>query len=364
MAPRKPKPPLQAKFPVPPFSVLDARQGYWQKRQQAWLKLLGLPAEPIAVAPTPKLAEILVSPPPGPDESPLFDARQGDWRKRKRALLEWGLKGEEGRAQDLLGGASPRPNWERKYRGGESAWGGSSTSIFNPVLCEIIYHWFAPRDGRVLDPFAGGSTRGIVAARLDLSYTGIEIRPEQVEANRAQAKKLLRGVLPEWIVGDSQNLEEILQEKHPTVDYDLVFTCPPYYDLEVYSAADLSALPVYRVFLNRLEIIYAQCVSRLKSERFFVVVVGEIRDKRTGMIRGFVTHNVKILSKLGLHFYHQIPFLTPLGSLPTRASFIFKKSRKSGRAHQYVLVFVKGSIEGAMGSLPYAVKADDEDDQK
>ncbi|HXF87125.1 MAG TPA: hypothetical protein VNK48_02075 [Xanthobacteraceae bacterium] len=43
---------------------------------------------------------------------------------------------------------------------------GSGTSIFDPVLCEIAYRWFCPPGGSVLDPFAGGSVRGIVASRL------------------------------------------------------------------------------------------------------------------------------------------------------------------------------------------------------
>ena len=62
----------------------------------------------------------------------------------------------------------------------------SGTSIFDPVLCEIAYRWFCPQGGTVLDPFAGGSVRGIVASRLGRRYVGIELRPEQVEANRAQ----------------------------------------------------------------------------------------------------------------------------------------------------------------------------------
>lgn len=30
---------LQERFGVPPFSILDARQGYWQRRKRQWLKL-------------------------------------------------------------------------------------------------------------------------------------------------------------------------------------------------------------------------------------------------------------------------------------------------------------------------------------
>ena len=34
------KPPtLSDRFGVPPFSVLDARQGYWQDRKRAWLAI-------------------------------------------------------------------------------------------------------------------------------------------------------------------------------------------------------------------------------------------------------------------------------------------------------------------------------------
>ena len=78
----------------------------------------------------------------------------------------------------------------------------SGTSIFDPVLCEIAYRWFCPQGGMVLDPFAGGSVRGIVASQLGRAYVGIELRAEQVAANKAQAA-LGAGPTPQWIIGDS-----------------------------------------------------------------------------------------------------------------------------------------------------------------
>ena len=74
--------------------------------------------------------------------------------------------------------------------------------------------------------------RGIVATHpeVGLHYTGVELRAEQVEANRRQALKI--GVTPQWIIGDSAKLDSLLP---PNEEYDLLFTCPPYYDLEVYS---------------------------------------------------------------------------------------------------------------------------------
>jgi hypothetical protein len=49
------------------------------------------------------------------------------------------------------------------------------TSIFDPVLCEIAYRWFCPSGGTVLDPFAGGSVRGIVASKR-LAFASITKR--------------------------------------------------------------------------------------------------------------------------------------------------------------------------------------------
>ena len=52
----------------------------------------------------------------------------------------------------------------------------TGTSIFDPVLCEIAYRWFSPVGGLILDPFAGGSVRGIVASKLGRQYIGHELR--------------------------------------------------------------------------------------------------------------------------------------------------------------------------------------------
>ena len=56
-------------------------------------------------------------------------------------------------------------------------WQGKQTKwipVFDPLLCEIVYQWFAPKKGgHILDPF-GDATRGIVAGCLGYNYTGIE----------------------------------------------------------------------------------------------------------------------------------------------------------------------------------------------
>ncbi len=152
----------------------------------------------------------------------------------------------------------------------------AGTSIFDPVLCELAYRWFSPPEGHVLDPFAGGSVRGIVAAKLGRRYTGLDLSRNQIVANEQQAQAITPDNLPRWITGDSRNIDTLAPGK-----YDFVFSCPPYADLEVYSddPKDLSTLP-YAEFVTAYREIIAKACSLLKPDRFACFVVGEVRDKK------------------------------------------------------------------------------------
>ena len=221
----------------------------------------------------------------------------------------------------------------------------SGTSIFDPVLCELAYRWFCPPAGLVLDPFAGGSVRGIVAAKLGREYIGHELRLEQVEANRAQAEKICEsGVMPAWICGDSRTIDQTCSD----VDADFIFSCPPYADLEVYSddPQDLSTLG-YSEFRDAYFEIIAKACARLKPDRFACFVVGEVRGK-DGNYLDFVGDTVQAFRDAGLGYYNEAILVTSVGSLPIRAGRQFAASRKLGKTHQNILVFVKGSGKKAV----------------
>ena len=162
---------LATRWGAPPFSVLDARKGYWKERRAYW---------------------------------------EHTYR----------IQSECGRADNLLG---------YKGLGGVAARG---TSVFCPVLCELVYRWFVPAGGSVLDPFAGGSVRGCVAARLGLHYTGLDLSSAQVDENRRQAARMhalastarARWTEPTWHAADSRTLDSM-----PEVGrgFDALFSCPP-----------------------------------------------------------------------------------------------------------------------------------------
>ena len=216
----------------------------------------------------------------------------------------------------------------------------SGTSIFDPVLCELAYIWFSPVDGIVLDPFAGGSVRGIVASKLGRHYVGHELRQEQVNANRTQASKICAddNHPPAWICGDSRNITDTCKD----VQADMVFSCPPYADLEVYSndPKDLSTL-TYEEFKGAYFEIITKTCALLKDDRFACFVVGEVRDKK-GNYYNFVGDTIQAFKEAGLNYYNEAILITAVGSLPIRAGKQFSASRKLGKTHQNILVFVKG----------------------
>lgn len=226
----------------------------------------------------------------------------------------------------------------------------SGTSIFDPVLCELAYRWYCPPGGKILDPFAGGSVRGVVAAVLGYEYHGIDLRPEQCAANREQAKEICADAefAPQWYEGDSAQMEAAIGDE---ADFDFIFSCPPYADLEVYSEdpRDLSTMD-YDAFLAAYETIIAESVRRLKNDRFAFFVVGDVRDPK-GFYRKFPWHTVEAFEAAGAKLYNEAVLVTAVGSLPVRVARQFEAGRKLGKTHQNLFVFCKGDPRKATEAI-------------
>lgn len=287
---------LQDRFIVPPFSVLDTKQGYWQERKEIWKKI---------------------------------------------------IKSDDGRDVGLLGKGLK----ELAEKHGSNLTG---TSIFDPVLCEILINWFCPIGGKVLDPFAGGSVRGLISVLLGNEYTGVDLREKQINANIKNYKKianrqdLLGGDLkkPKWITDDSRNIDLLVKEKH-----DFLLTCPPYADLEVYSddPRDISNMPYDEFKTAYFEIIQKAC-EKLTDNAFAVIVVGEVRDKK-GYYYDFVGDTIEAFKTAGLKYYNEIILLNQIATAAVRAGKQFDAGRKVVKTHQNVLVFIKGNEKDIMKKL-------------
>lgn len=120
----------------------------------------------------------------------ILKAYDSEWAKRKKSWISLGIQSEIGRGEDKMANNSINSVFKRDKKTG-SAESKTGISIFDPVLCELMYSWFCPSGGQIIDPFAGGSVRGIIAAYMGRKYWGCELRPEQVQANYKQADELL-----------------------------------------------------------------------------------------------------------------------------------------------------------------------------
>lgn len=263
----------------------------------------------------------------------VFNARDGAWQDRKRTWIAAGINSLAGRKDSLTFSDGDDFLGQRMEEMG-------TTSIFDPVLCEILVAWFSPVGGKILDPFAGGSVRGIVSQSLGRFYTGIDLRPEQIEENRAQAEKYFKdgATHPVWITGDSRNLPALVGD----LEADMILSCPPYADLEVYSEreGDLSNMD-YPAFLAAYREIIAKACAKLKPDGFAAWVIGEVRGK-DGNYYNFLGDTIAAFRDAGLEYYNEAVLVTACGSVALRAGRQFAASRKLGKTHQNVLIFVKG----------------------
>lgn len=309
-----PKPSLVDKFVVPPFSILDTRQGYWVERKKQWRNIVS--SKDIGAS----------------REQTLVRSKEMRYKelysKSEKFRKEKGISFDE----YLENYVSP----EEKAKADRSVL-AQGTSLFDPVLAEIIMRWFCKPHGKIIDPFGGEQTKGVVAGTLGYDYQAVEIRKEQVDIN-TEATKDYGSV--KYFCGDSNNIGQIIKDS----DFDLCFTSPPYYDLEVYSKEDMSALGTYEEFMSQYENIFRQCVDKMKDGSFLVVKIGEVRNKKNGEYRNFVGDNISTFLRLGLHYYNELILIEQVASRCLRADGGMK-SRKTQKCHQNVLVFYKGEMD-------------------
>lgn len=281
---------IDIEFTVPPFSVLDARSGAWQARKREWVRRLG-------------------------------------------------IQPELGRAENLIGGKSPLYNGFQKKTVGqedrENLQHGLGTSIFDPFLCEIVYSWYGVPCGQVVDPFSGGSVRGVVASHCEMNYWGCDIRHQQIESNRQQAADICNSHVPQYVLGNALEVCNTLPES------DLVFTCPPYWNLEKYSdiPEDLSNTD-YETFSTSMKSIIELASKSLCLGGFSVYVIGNMRNKN-GVLVDLAGLVVEAHEEAGLAYWNEHILITPIGTVAMRAGKQFRASKKTGRCHQTVLVFKK-----------------------
>jgi hypothetical protein len=286
-----------------------------------------------------------------------WNSTKGDWLKMKK---EWNEKIEESGAEKGI--RNP------KFASRDGCWQGSSgmanivltkqymengevkndsqktlngnASVLDPVACECILRFFMPKDGRrVYNPFGGGVQMGFVSASYGYEYISSEIRQNQCDANNAICSSLNSAT---WIKSDSSTYI-------PEGNFDLMFSCPPYYKVEEYLDYDgkapegeINSMPTYEQFRDMLFSGYKSALTKLNDNCFFVIMTGDSRDKN-GAYYGCEAEHELFFKSHGLHIYNKIVYLECEFTRLAQAK-VTLNTRKFPKREQKILVFYKGDI--------------------
>ena len=288
----------------------------------------------------------------------LWNSTKGDWLKIKK---EWNEKIEQaGEKYNILNPkfASREGCWqgesgfsnvvlskhELKENGVELNKGKSlngNASVLDPAACEIILRMFMPTNGcRVYNPFGGGVQFGFVSGASGYEYIATEIRQNQCDVNNDLCQDFYN---VKWIKADSSTYK-------PKQKYDLIFTCPPYYRVEKYIDYDglppegeLNHLPTYEEFRDTLFEGYKRAIEVLNDNCFFVVMVGDSRDKRGGYY-GVESEHELFFKNQGLYVYNKIIYLESEFTRRAQAKKTLHH-RKWPKSEQKIFAFYKGDIK-------------------
>lgn len=210
---------------------------------------------------------------------------------------------------------------------------GYTFSEFHAGLTENILKFWSMRGSKVVDPFAGRATRAYVSKKLQRDYIGFEISPKTYKrvCNHFKNKEMTAPII---------NSDGILMKEIPDDSADLVFTCPPYFNIEKYESvsSQLSDETNYESFMDKINICVKNCFRVLKNGAFACWVVADMRSGGKYLNfhgdvissfrnNGFIQHDVVILENI-----------SPFAALQIGKT---AANRYTSKIHEYLLVFRK-----------------------
>jgi SAM-dependent methyltransferase len=110
----------------------------------------------------------------------------------------------------------------------------SRVANFRPTVARSLIAHYTPEGGTVLDFAAGFGGRLLGALTLPVSYTGIDPARLQIIGSRKMATALARSTHGRAHL--HQGCAEDRMKELPSKSFDLVFSSPPYFNLEKYSS--------------------------------------------------------------------------------------------------------------------------------
>jgi DNA modification methylase len=206
-------------------------------------------------------------------------------------------------------------------------------SEFHAGVAENIIRFWSLPGARVIDPFAGRATRAVVTTKLGREYYGYEITPNTYKRALNHFEK--HNINPTLYKADGCKLE------YTKDDFaDLVFTCPPYYNIEQYESCEgqLSDIKDYDTFMDNMNECAKNVKRVLKEGAWAIFVVAdfrincELKSFSSDLIQKFKNNNM-------IHWDTII--MENISPFATLTAYQAACKRYVPKTHEYILVFRK-----------------------
>ena len=212
---------------------------------------------------------------------------------------------------------------------------GLRFSEFHAGLAEQILRYWSMRGSVIVDPFSGRATRAMVASKLGRNYQGYEVSKQTYDRCMKHFKKFK--VSPKLFNCDGT---ELLYTRNETAD--LVFTCPPYHNLEKYETAknQLSECETYEDFMVQIQKCGKNINRVLKPGAFCVWVVSDWRDMTGSGLRSFHSDLITAFVNEGM-IHHDTIIMKNLSPFAYVQCAKVASKRYTSKIHEYIMVFRK-----------------------
>lgn len=210
---------------------------------------------------------------------------------------------------------------------------GLKFSEFHAGIAESILRYWSLVGSVVVDPFAGRATRAIVSTELGRQYHGYEV------SEKTRMRVIRHFNKNKWAI-PIFHADGTKMEHTETESADLIFTCPPYYNIEKYESVDnqLSDEDTYESFMDRMNTCTDNCFRVLKEGAFSVWVVGDFRE--SGKYRMFHSDLVRSFERSGFNLHDIIIMENISPFAPLQMGKVASK-RYTSKVHEYIIVMRK-----------------------
>ena len=205
--------------------------------------------------------------------------------------------------------------------------GASSVSNYRPAIARAIIAKYSPDGGLVVDFSAGYGGRLLGALAANRSYIGIEPNRSQISGYE-RMKNALRA--QDFDVPDAKFIHGAAEDHLPKLksrSVDLVFTSPPFFDWEKYSAGTTQSFrryPDYETWSSRFLLpVVSNSYRILRPKGFCVInITNGNRRPSPAEVRSLAEYCGFSLRQIHAMVFPKIPYLHPRDGKPVKQEVV------------------------------------------